>query len=368
MSQNGYFETRLKTILNPSFDDAVPFLRIAGDARSSGMGDIGVATSADVYAQQWNAAKYAFTKNKRGIGLSYTPYLRKIANDVHVGQLNFYNRIDERSALAAGLRYFSLGTVVNRNGINDTGYDLKPNQFSVDLSYALKLSDFFSMGIAGHYIRSDMKLQSASDDAQAANSFSVDVSGFFESAVIPHESFDSRWRAGFNVSNIGPKIKYYSSTEGKFLPTNLGLGGGHDFIFNRENKISTYIEFNKLLIPTPKDSNGDGVINHQNEYYTKGPIGEIFSSFDGTTDGFSEALKEVTWAVGSEYWYQDAFSFRAGYFHESSDKGYRQYFTLGAGFNYAIAELNFSYLLNTAKNVTNPMEGSLRFSLAFTFE
>ncbi len=343
---------------------AVPFLQIAGDARASGMGDIGVATSADLYAQQWNAAKYAFIERKRGIGLSYTPYLRKIANDVHVGQLNFYNRINERSTFAASIRYFSLGAVEHRNSINDPGYELNPNQFSLDLSYALKLSDHFSMGITGRYIRSDMKLHSVSDDARAAAGLGIDISGFYESSVISHKAFDSRWRAGFRVSDIGPKIKYYSGTEGEFLPTNLSLGAGHDFIFNKENRIGAYIEFNKLLIPTPKDSNGDGLINHQDEYYHQGAIEGIFSSFGGAPDGFSEELKEITWALGIEYKYRNAFSLRTGYFHESPDKGYRQFFTLGFGFRYALAELNFSYLFNTAKNATNPLEGGVRFSLA----
>lgn len=348
-------------ILSP----AVPFLRVAADARASGMGDIGVVSSADIYSQQWNAAKYAFVENKREVGVSYTPYLRKITSDVHIGQLNFYNRIDERSAFAVSARYFSLGKVVNRNTPNEEGFESKPNQLAVDLSYALKLSEHFSMGVTARYIRSDMKLQSSFDDAKAGNSFGVDISGFYEGPVVAHSSFDGRWRAGFNVSDIGPKIKYYADTEGDFLPTNLALGGGYDFIFNDKHAISAYLEFNKLLIPTPKDSNDDGIIDHNDDYYNKGAVGGIFSSFGGAPGGFSEEMKEITWALGSEYKYRDTFSFRAGYFHESKDKGYRQYITAGAGFKYDFATFNFSYLFNTAKQVTNPMEGSLRFSVAF---
>lgn len=345
----------------------VPFLLVPGDARASGMGDIGVATPADAYSQQWNAAKYAFAKDGQGIGISYVPYLRKLANDINVGQLNYYNRLNERSAFAASVRYFNLGEIESRQNPNQQALILKLNQLAIDLSYALRLSEHFSMGVTGRYIRSDLKLQTAFADASAANSFAVDISGYFQSDEISYDNFDGRWRAGFNMSNIGPKIKYSDAGAESFLPTNLSLGAGFDFILDSDNTIGTYLEFDKLMVPTPSDSNGDGVINREDNYYNKAAIGGMFSSFGDAPGGFSEELKEVTWALGAEYRYQDSFALRAGYFHESDVKGYRQYLTLGAGFKYSIAEINLSYLFSTSKAVNNPLEGSLRFSLAFNF-
>lgn len=346
---------------------AVPFLLVPGDARASGMGDIGVASTPDTYSQQWNPAKYAFIKQEQGVGLSYTPYLRKLASDINVGQINYYNRINERSAFAGSLRYFNLGEIESRQNPLEEGLILSPNQLALDLSYALLLSESFSMAVTGRYIRSDLKLQTSFEDASAANSFSADISGYFQSEEKVYTDFNGIWRAGFNISNIGPKIKYGDSEEGSFLPTNLGVGAGFDFILDADNTIGTYVEFNKLLVPTPSDSNGDGVINREDDFYTVNPITGIFKSFTDAPGGFSEELKEITWALGAEYRYQDTFALRAGYFHESEDKGYRQYFTLGAGFKYSMAEINVSYLFNTAAATTNPLEGSLRFSLAFNF-
>src|SRR5690625_1178811 len=232
---------------------AVPFLLVPGDARASGMGDIGIATTPDTYSQQWNPAKYAFAKQEQSVGLSYVPYLRKLASDINVGQINYYNRINERSAFAGSLRYFNLGEIESRQNPLEEGLILKPNQLAVDLSYALLLSETFSMAVTGRYIRSDLKLQTTFEDASAANSFSADVSGYFESKEIVYSDFNGVWRAGFNISNIGPKIKYGDSEEGSFLPTNLGIGGGFDFILDLDNTVGAYVEFNKLLVPTPSD-------------------------------------------------------------------------------------------------------------------
>lgn len=346
---------------------AVPFLLVPGDARASGMGDIGVSSTPDTYSQQWNPAKYAFIKQEQSVGLSYVPYLRKLASDINVGQINYHNRINERSAFAGSLRYFNLGEIESRQNPLEEGMILKPNQLAVDLSYALLLSETFSMAVTGRYIRSDLKLQTSFEDASAANSFSADVSGYYQSKEIAYSEFNGIWRAGFNISNIGPKIKYGDSEEGSFLPTNLGLGAGFDFILDVDNTVGAYVEFNKLLVPTPSDTNDDGVINREDDFYTTSPIGGMFSSLTDAPGGFSEELKEVTWALGAEYRYQETFALRAGYFHESEDKGYRQYATLGAGFKYSLAEINVSYLFNTASATNNPLEGSLRFSLAFNF-
>lgn len=335
---------------------AVPFLSIPGDARAAGMGDIGVATTPDVYAQQWNPAKYAFAVQQQGIGVSYTPYLRKLTDDINVGQLNYYNRINERSAFSGSIRYFNLGQITGRQTPEETGLILKPNQFSADLSYALQLSKNFAMSVTGRYIRSDLKLQTSFDDAAAVNSFAADLSGYFESDLVAYGNLIGQWRGGFNISNIGPKITYSDAKRKDYIPTNMRLGGGFDFILDAQNTIGVYTEFNKLLVPTPNDTGED-----------KNVLEGIFSSFGDAPGGMREELKEITWAVGAEYRYLDKFSFRTGYFHESPDKGFRQYLTLGAGFRYELAEINLSYLFSTSPAATNPLEGGLRFSLSFNF-
>lgn len=364
----GFSQTSNPTILkNRPISVAVPFLSVPSDARAAGMGDIGIATSPDIYAQQWNAAKYAFFEQEHAVGLSYVPYLRKLTNDINVGQINYAHRINGRSAVATSLRYFNLGEVSSRQTATETGLDLKPNQLAVDASYALKLSKDFSMGITLRYLRSDLKIQTADEDATAANSFSTDISGYFESDIIAFNNFDGQWHAGFNLSNIGPKIKYGHHGEEGFIPTNLGIGGGFDFILNSDHKIGIYSELNKLLVPTPSDSNRDGIIDRDDHYYQQGSITGILSSFTDAPGGFSEELKEIIWALGAEYQFKNQFSLRTGYLHESPEKGFRQYVTFGMGFRYAITSINISYLLSTSSTVVNPLEGGIRFSLAFHF-
>lgn len=344
----------------------VPFILIAADARSAGMGDIGVATSADAFSQQWNPAKYAFAISKQGVGVTYTPYLSQLVNDIFLGNLTYYNRINERSAVAASFRYFSLGDIELRETAEQEPLIQSPNELTFDVSYALRLSDRFSMAVAGRYLRSDLKLQTSNADASAGSSFAVDVAGYYQSEEIPYNDFDGRWRAGFNISNVGPKISYDETGQENNLPTNLGLGGGFDFILDEYNKIGVNAEVNKLLVPTPSDSNNDGVIDREDDYYNESFFSGIFSSFGDAPDGFSEELKEFTWALGAEYWYQDVFAFRAGYFNESEDKGFRKFLSLGAGFKYTAINIDISYLFSTSK-VRSPLEGTLRFGLTFNF-
>ncbi|MBT8255395.1 MAG: type IX secretion system outer membrane channel protein PorV, partial [Bacteroidia bacterium] len=282
----------------------VPFLLIAADARSGGMGDIGVATSADAFAQQWNPAKYAFAISKQGVGITYTPYLSNLVNDIFLGNLTYYNRINERSAVAASFRYFSLGNIELRDTFEQEPLIQSPNEFTFDLSYALRLSDRFSMAVAGRYLRSDLKIQASNEDASAAGSFAVDVAGFYQSEEIGYGDFDGRWRAGFNISNVGPKIKYDDVGQENFLPTNLGVGGGFDFILDQYNKVGVNVEINKLLVPTPPDPdlNGDGDVTDEeqaqaiDDYQNISFFSGIFESFGDAPDGFSEELKEFTWA------------------------------------------------------------------------
>ncbi len=345
---------------------AVPFLTIAADARSAGMGDMGVATSTDAYSQQWNPAKFAFAERKMGISVGYTPYLESVIKDIGLLSAGYYNKIDDQSAFAVGLRYFTLGEIELRQTIEEQGTTVKPNEFTIDGSYSLKLSPTFSMGVAGRYIRSQLRFPTEGNNSRAAGAFAVDVAGYYRSREIAYNSFDGRWRAGFNISDVGGKVQYDEGGQENFLPTNLGLGLGFDLILDQDNTIAFTSEFNKLLVPTPKDFDGDGDIdaNDNDEYQQIGFFNGIFQSFGDAPDGFGEELKEFTWALGAEYTYQDAFMVRTGYFNESEEKGARKFFTLGAGFKFNIVQIDLSYLFSTSQ-VKNPLENSLRFSLAF---
>ncbi|GGD87001.1 type IX secretion system outer membrane channel protein PorV [Planktosalinus lacus] len=344
---------------------AVPFVLIAADARAAGMGDMGVGTSVDGFSQQWNPAKYAFSTYKQGVGVTYTPYLSKLVNDIFLGNLTYFNRLNERSAVAASFRYFSLGDIELRETADQEPLIQSPNELTLDVSYSLRLSDRFSMAVAGRYLRSDLKLQVADEDATAGSSFAVDIAGYYQSEELTFNEFDGRWRMGFNFSNLGPKIKYDDVGQENFLPTNLALGGGFDFILDAFNRVGVTAEVNKLLVPTPPVRDEDGnVIRGQDDDVTffKG----VFQSFGDAPDGFSEELKEFTWALGAEYSYQDSFFLRTGYFNESEEKGSRKFLSLGAGFKYTSINIDVSYLFSTS-NVRSPLEGTLRFGLTFNF-
>lgn len=350
---------------------AVPFLQIAADARSAGLGDQGVATSADVFSQMWNPAKYAFAEDRHGFAVSYTPYLSELVNDISISQVNYYNRFKERSAFAVSLRYFSLGTIIFRRDEFDLGTEEKPNELALDLSYSLQLSRNFSMAVAGRYIRSQLRLQNLDSDASPANGFAFDVAGFYQSDEVAFSNFNGRWRAGFNFQNIGPKISYdndASDLNSNFLPSTARIGGAYDFIFDGFNKLTVQTEFAKLMVPTPNYFNEDGTTdpNKVAEYRNIGWVSGLFSSFGDAPGGMSEELREVTWAIGAEYWYQDSFALRLGYFNEHETKGARKFYTLGAGFKYNVVKIDVSYLFS-ASNVRNPLENTLRFSLSFNF-
>nr|AOE09491.1 conserved hypothetical protein [uncultured bacterium] len=364
----------------------VPFLLIASDARAAGLGDMGVATSVDTYSQQWNPSKYAFSETKSGFGISYTPYLSKLVNDIFLGNVTYFNRLSERSAIAASFKYFSLGEIELRETEFDLGLIEKPNELTLDVSYALRLSDQFSMGVAFRYLRSDLRLQALDPNTQAASSFGVDISGYYQSEEVAYNDFNGRWRGGFALQNIGPKIKYDDAGRENFIPTTLRLGGGFDFIFDYYNKLSVTAEVTKLLIPTPAankyeswiDNNDNGVYddgdevvgsgvavnNNGDTYEDIGFVEGMFQSFGDAPGGFGEELDEFTWALSAEYLYQDSFALRAGYFNENEFKGARKFFTLGAGFKYSTVDIDLSYLFSASK-VQNPLENTLRFSLSF---
>ena len=388
------------TLPNPDsrvITTGVPFLLIASDARAASLGDMGVATSADSYSQQWNPSKYAFSETKSGFGISYTPYLSKLVNDIFLANLTYFNRINDRSAFAASFKYFSLGEIELRETEFDLGIIEKPNELTMDVSYALRLSDKFSMSVALRYLRSDLRIQALDPNAKSAGSFGVDISGFYQGEEIAYNDFNGKWRGGFAIQNIGPKLKYDDSGRENFLPTNLRLGGGFDFIFDFYNKLSVTAEITKLLIPTPPiygteynytDANNSGNYDPENGTDTSNTdslgqiinnnvildgqdpnvsfVNGIFQSFGDAPGGFSEELDEYTWALSAEYLYQDSFALRAGYFNENETKGARKFFSLGAGFKYSTVNIDMSYLFSAAK-VQSPLENTLRFSLSFNF-
>ena len=346
----------------------VPFLLITPDARAGGMGELGVATSPDAYAQQWNPAKYAFIESDNGLGLSYTPYLRQLVDDIFLGSLTYFNKINERSAWAASLKYFSLGNIQFNESIAGTIVDQgskRPNEITLDLSYSLKLSDKFSMSVAGRYIRSDLKIN-IDMDATSANTLGVDIAGFYQSNSFGIGNKDAVLRTGFNISNIGPRLKYDEGGQKDFIPTNLRIGSGIDFILDESNVLGINIEFSKLLVPSPiafYDEN-------DNLYYRQPDVSfltGILESFGDAPDGSKEELKEVTWAVGTEYKFGKNFALRTGYFNESIEKGSRRYLTFGAGFKYNNTNIDISYLSSTSQ-IRNPLENTLRFSLTFNFD
>jgi hypothetical protein len=369
----------------------VPFLLVAADARSAGMADMGVATSADAFSQQYNPAKYAFSLQKQGFSISYTPYLVSIANDISLGQITYYNRINERSSFAGSLRYFGLGDIEFREtgDPNEIPRVVNPNEFALDGSYSLKLSDRFSMAVGGKFIRSALKTVDANNDATAATTFAVDVAGYYQSEEIAYTDFNGRWRAGFNFQNMGPKISYDNDEfNNNFLPANMRLGTGFDFVLDEYNKVGVTAEVTKLLVPTPPELITAVDLNGNTRYDDEGDISPaealaannlaksdyrkigwaqgIFQSFNDAPDGFSEELREFTWALGAEYTYQDSFALRLGFFNEHELKGARKFFTLGAGFKYNVVKVDVSYLFSASK-VRNPLENTLRFSLTFNF-
>ncbi|WP_338358155.1 type IX secretion system outer membrane channel protein PorV [Yeosuana marina] len=388
-----------QTTIIPNSNDSrvittgIPFLLISSDARAAGMADMGVATSVDAFSQQWNSSKYAFSEAKSGIGVSYTPYLSKLVNDIFLGSFTYFNRLDEKSAFGTSLRYFSLGEIEFVDNETDTPRIQKPSELSLDISYALRLSDQFAMSVAMRYLRSDLRIQGLGGDVSPANTFGVDISGYYQSEEEAYTDFNGRWRLGFAIQNLGPKFKYDQGGLDNFQPTNLRLGAGFDFIFDNYNKVAVTAEVAKLLVPTPpiygneynytdNNSNGtydegvDDLVGYPNSPVNDEPIiikgkdpnvdflSGVFQSFGDAPGGFSEELKEFTWALSAEYTYEDSFAFRAGYFNESEEKGARKFLSLGAGFKYNVVNIDLSYLFSASK-IQSPLENTLRFSLTF---
>ena len=347
----------------------VPFLLITSDARAAGMGDQGVATSADNFSQYWNPAKFVFSSNKKGFGLSYTPYLSKLVDDIFLGNVSYYSKMDERSSWATSLRYFSLGDIQFNDFIGGSIIDQgteRPSELTLDLSYALKLSQEFSMAVAGRFIYSDLKVARDSDTS-SASSFGVDIAAFYQSKIFNLKSKKAIFRSGLNISNIGPKLNYDSGEQRSFIPTNLRTGMGLDLLVDENNSLGFYTEFSKLLVPTPvavydESQNLIGYSQPNIDF-----INGIFTSFSDSPDGLSEELSEITVALGLEYSFEDALSIRTGYFSESKEKGSRRYLTMGAGFNLNFIDIDISYLFSTS-GIRNPLENTIRFSLSLNLD
>ena len=347
----------------------VPFLLITSDARAAGMGELGVATSADIYSQQWNPAKYAFSSNEKALGLSYTPYLSKIVDDIFLGNFTYFKKVDDRSSWATSLRYFSLGEIQFNEFISgsivDQGFQ-RPTELTLDLSYALKLSSVFSMAIAGRFIYSDLKI-AIDADTSSASSLGFDIAGYYQSQSFKLKSNKAIFRSGINISNIGPRLNYEMGTQKSFIPTNLRIGFGLDLLYEDESSLGIYSEFSKLLVPTPvaifdSNNNFQGFRQPDIDF-----INGIFISFSDAPDGFSEELSEITAALGLEYSLRDSFSIRTGFFNESQEKGSRRYLTMGTGFNINFINVDLSYLFSTSR-VRNPLENTIRFSLSINLD
>ena len=343
---------------------AVPFLRISPDARSGGMGDVGIATTPDANAAFWNLAKTPFNTSKGGISVTYTPWLKDLGlNDVYLASLSGFLKIDDDQAISSSLRYFSLGSIQFTDNLGNDLSSYRPREFAFDAGYSRKLSSNLSLGIALRYINSNLASGTINGVAyKAGSSVAADLS-LFHSGI---GTSGSGLNYGVTLSNLGSKISYTSDANQKdFIPANLGLGIAYTKAIDPTNKITFGLDIHKLLVPTPPlVGDSAGLVS----YRSKGVVSSWFSSFGDASGGFSEELKEFQASLGAEYWYNNQFALRAGYFYENPAKGNRKYFTLGAGLKYSTYGLNFSYLLPSGSGVSrNPLSNTVRFSLVFDF-
>ena len=341
---------------------AVPFLRISPDARSGGMGDLGVATTPDANAQFYNVAKYPFAKNNSGIGLTYTPWLKDLGlNDVFLASVAGYKKLDETQAISGSLRYFNLGNIEFTDNYGNSLGTGRPRELGLDFAYSRKLSDQLSLGIALRYINSALaNAQIGGVSYKPGNAVSGDLGLYY--VANPEEG--TGLSAGLSLSNLGSKISYTGdATQRDFIPANMTLGAMYTIVSNEVNRVSFGMDIHKLMVPTPPLlGDSAGMVN----YRSKGVVGSWFSSFGDAPGGFSEEIKEYALSLGGEFVYNEQFAFRAGYFYENKNKGNRQYFSMGAGFRYNNLDINLSYLIPSGSGVNrNPLSNTIRFSLLF---
>ena len=339
---------------------------IAPDARSAGMGDVGAATDPDVVSQYWNPAKYPFNISRAGVAINYTPWLRQLVSDIDLAYVAGYYRIGDYSAVSASLRYFSLGEV---QMLDDENLTINPYEMSFDVAYSLMLSEHFSLGAAVRWIYSDLTYDFTSDTAPGS-AFAADLSCYYQNYLNIGEH-ECQLGLGLNISNIGSKISFGGDNNSEFIPTNMRLGASLMVPIDEYNRFTIAADANKLLVPTyPKQNEGESTEAYQErvqkDYYDVSSISGIFKSFGDAPGGFKEELQEIQWSVGAEYIYHDKFALRAGYHHESENKGNRKYFTVGAGFKMSVFSLDAGYVIATAKS--NPLDQTLRFSLSFDMD
>lgn len=367
----GAFAQDKLDIFNP-VNTSVTSQMIAPDARAAGMGDVGVATDPDVNSQYWNPAKYPFCISRAGVSLNYTPWLRQLVSDMDLAYLSGYYRIGDYSAVSASLRYFSLGEVMTNYDSTtgeSNGMTINPYEMSFDVAYSLMLSEKFSIAAAVRWIYSDLTYN-YTDDTSPGSAFAADIACYYNN-YINIGARECQLGIGLNISNIGSKITFGGSEDSEFIPTNMRLGVALMVPIDEYNRFTIAADANKLLVPTyPKLEDGESSEEYdqrvQKEYYDVSSISGIFKSFGDAPGGFKEELQEVNWSVGAEYVYNDKFTLRAGYHHESENKGNRKYFTVGAGFRMSAFSLDCGYVIATAKS--NPLDQTLRFTLGFDMD
>ena len=348
-------------------EHAVISQTIAPDARAAGMGDVGVATDPDVNSQFWNPAKYPFCISRAGIALNYTPWLRQLVNDIDLAYVAGYYRIGDYSAVSGSLRYFSLGEVYT--SMDDNAMTVKPYEMSLDVAYSMMLSEHFSLAAGIRWIYSDLRYN-YEEDSKPASAFAADLAMYYNN-YFNIGSRECQLGLGLNISNVGSKISYYGDDRSQFLPANMRLGMSLLIPVDEYNRFAISADANKLLVPTvPVQEEGESSADYQariiEEYSNVSSISGIFKSFGDAPGGFKEELQEIQWSVGAEYVYHDQFSVRAGYHHESENKGNRKYFTVGAGFRMNVFSLDAGYVIATAKS--NPLDQTLRFTLSFDMD
>ena len=365
------------TEFNP-ITTGVTSLSIAPDARGASMGDIGAATEPDANSQFWNPSKYAFAYSSGGVSLNYTPWLRKLVNDIFLADVSGYFKLGsgDNQALSASLRYFSLGEVNTNDPSGATTQTLNPYELSVDVGYSRKLSEKYSMGVVFRYIYSDLGFSDsyAGNQSTGASAFAADISGYYQTYPVIGRS-ECQWAWGYNISNIGTKVSYDNGNYPAFLPTNLRIGTSFTFPLADYHNLAINLDANKLLVPArPREKDYDTSTTEGQQQYldavedweNMSPITGIFKSFSDAPGGFKEELREIMWSLGAEYSYNNQLFLRAGYFYENAMKGNRQYFGLGAGFSLNVVRLDASYMLATAQ--TSPLDQTLRFSLTFDMD
>lgn len=363
-------DDNIKSKFNP-VSTAVVSQSIGPDARAGGIGDVGAATDPDVYSQAWNPAKYPFAISRAGLAVNYTPWLRKITDDIALAYVSGYMRLGDYQALSGSLRYFSLGEVMTSDGgqmADGDGMTISPYEMSVDIAYSRMLSENFSAAVALRYMYSDLS-GNYSDDVSPGSAFAADIACYYNKYLVMG-SRECQLALGLNISNIGTKIKYGDENT-YFIPTNLRLGVNYMIPLNEYNRLSLCADINKLLVPTmPRQRDDESSEEYQDrlqrDYFDMSPISGIFKSFSDAPGGFKEELEEIQWGIGAEYTYNDKFILRAGYRHESENKGGRKFFTVGAGFRMNVFSVDAGYVIATAP--TNPLDQTLRVSLAFDFD